>query len=146
MATMTGMEALMEILHREGVEYVFGLPGSFEHGLLDALQDHPKIKYILGLHEGAAVAMADGYSRASGKVAVVNLHGVPGPANAMGMLLNAYGAGSPMIILPRCFRPIRLPSLVPEQLKSGLITTVWSPMDGHTSCCSNCLPEARKFV
>ena len=98
MAIMTGAEAVTEIISREGVEYVFGLPGSTEILFMDALQDRPEIKYILCLHETVAVAMAEGYSRVSDKVAVVNLHTVPGLAAAMPMLGNAFGAGVPLII------------------------------------------------
>ena len=74
MTMMTGSEALVELLRNEGVEYVFGLPGATEVLFLDALEDNPEIKYILGLHETVAVGMAEGYSRTSGKVGVVNLH------------------------------------------------------------------------
>jgi len=98
MVMMTGREALIEILRSQGVEYVFGIPGSTEVLFLDALQDHPEIKYILGLHESVALGMAEGYSRASGKVGVVNLHTAPGLASAMTMLINAYYGGAPLVV------------------------------------------------
>jgi len=98
MTTMTAKEALMQILLSEGVEYVFGLPGTTEIHFMDALEDHPEIKYILGLHECVAVAIADGYSRAAGKPGVVNLHTLPGLGAAMGMLINARMGGVPLVV------------------------------------------------
>ena len=44
------------------------------------------------------MAMADGYAQASGKLAVVNVHVSPGLGNAMGMLYDAYKAGSPLLL------------------------------------------------
>ena len=98
MTMMTGREALMQLLRYEGVEYVFGMPGATEILFMDALEDHPEIKYILGLHEVVALGMAEGYSRTSGKIGVVNLHTCAGLAAAMPMLLNAYLGGVPLVI------------------------------------------------
>lgn len=98
MTLKTGSEAMMEVLYREGVEYIFGLPGTTEALFMDALEDHPELKYILGLHETTVVAMAEGYSRASGKVGFINLHTDPGLASAMAMLGNAHGGGAPLVV------------------------------------------------
>ncbi len=96
MAVMTGKKAIMEIFRSEGVEYVFGIPGATEVLFMDALEDCPDIKYILGLHESVAVAIAEGYARASGKVGVLNLHTLAGLSCAMGMICNASNA--PLVI------------------------------------------------
>lgn len=96
MAVMTGRKAIMEIFRSEGVEYVFGIPGATEALFMDALEDYPDIKYILGLHESVAVAIAEGYARASGKVGVLNLHTLAGLSSAMGMICNASEA--PLVI------------------------------------------------
>ncbi|MBA7692916.1 Benzoylformate decarboxylase [subsurface metagenome] len=98
MAVMTGSEAIMELFRQEGVEYVFGIPGATEVVFMDALEDHPEIKYILGLHEVVALGMAKGYSRISGKVGVVNLHTWAGLAASTPMLLNAYLGGVPLVV------------------------------------------------
>lgn len=98
MQTISSKEALMEILRAEGVEYVFGLPGATEVFFLDALQDHPEIKYILGLHESLALGMAEGYARASGKVGFVNLHTSTGIGAAMALLINAYAGKVPLVV------------------------------------------------
>ena len=98
MTMMTGREALMRLFGHEGVEYVFGIPGATEVLFMDALEDHPEIRFILGLHEVVAVGMAEGYARTSGKVGVVNLHTDSGLGAAMPMLLNACMNRAPLLI------------------------------------------------
>ena len=89
MPLVTGKEALMQILRAEGVEYVFGIPGATEAQFVDVMEDHPEIKYVLCMHELAAVGMAEGYARTSGKVGFLNLHTGTGLAAGMPMLSNA---------------------------------------------------------
>ena len=89
MAKMTGVDALMAVLDSYDVEYVFGNPGSTEVVFMDALYQHPRIKYMLALHETVAMGMAGGYSWASGKTGFVNVHTAPGVANAISALYNA---------------------------------------------------------
>jgi benzoylformate decarboxylase len=95
---MNASEAMLEILAEAGVRYLFGNPGTTELPLSDALVDHPRIKYILGLQEVPVVAMADGFAQASGTPGVVNVHISCGLGNGMGMLYNAYRAGTPLIL------------------------------------------------
>src|SRR6476659_3325469 len=70
---MSGKHAFFELLRQEGVEVVFGNPGTTELPLMDAFATENQIRYVLGLQEAAVMAMADGYAQASGKLAVVNL-------------------------------------------------------------------------
>lgn len=98
MAFLSGREAFLKILHGEGVKYIFGNPGSTELPIMDALAGQKDIQYILALHEGIAISMADGYAVASGNLAVVNVHVSPGLGNSMGMLYNAYKSGAPIIL------------------------------------------------
>ena len=93
-----GAGVLLEILQSEGVEYIFGNPGTTELPLMDAFAVESDIRYILGLQEAALMAMADGYAQASGKLTVINLHVAPGLGNAMGMLYDAQMAGSPILV------------------------------------------------
>jgi benzoylformate decarboxylase len=65
---------------------------------MDALAGQGDIGYFLCLHEGVALSMADGYSVASGRPAVVNAHVSPGLGNCMGMLYNAAKSGAPIIL------------------------------------------------
>ena len=75
---MNGAEAICHILEDEGVKYVFGVPGSTEIPILDALTQTAEIKYISAVHEAVSMGMADGYARASGKAGVVLVHTAPG--------------------------------------------------------------------
>src|SRR5262249_16861079 len=94
---MSGKRAFLDLLKQEGVEIMFGNPGTTELPLMDAFATENELRYLLGLQEAAVMAMADGYAQASGKLAVVNLHVTPGLGNAMGMLYDAQKAGSPII-------------------------------------------------
>lgn len=95
---MTGIEAFLDVLHRAGVTHVFGNPGTTELPLNDALARDPRFRYVLGLHECPVVAAADGYAMAGRRLAVVNLHTACGLGNAMGMLVNARAAGTPLLV------------------------------------------------
>jgi len=54
--------------------------------------------YMLALHESAAVAMADGYARATGRTSFVSLHIAAGLANGLSMVLNARRARTPIVV------------------------------------------------
>jgi benzoylformate decarboxylase len=95
---ISGKRAFLEILKQEGVDILFGNPGTTELPLMDALAVDNEMRYVLGLQEAAVMAMADGYAQASGKLTVVNLHVTPGLGNAMGMLYDAQKAGSPILV------------------------------------------------
>lgn len=97
-STIVGRSAFLSLLEDEGIEYLFGNPGSTELAIMAALHDHPDIRYVLGLQESIVVAMADGYARASNKLTACNVHVAPGLGNAMGSLFNAKWYGSPMIL------------------------------------------------
>lgn len=98
MPIMTGAQAMYEFLVRQGVEYIFGNPGTSELPLMDVFAEREEIEYILALHEDSALGLAAGYAEAAGKPAVVNLHTNPGLAHALGNLYNAYRAGTPLIV------------------------------------------------
>ncbi len=98
MGTMAGRQAFLEILRAAGVEYIIGNPGTTELPLMDILVEYPDLHYILTLQEGVAMAAADGYAMASGKLGVVNLHVAPGLGNAMGMLYDATKTAAPLLV------------------------------------------------
>jgi benzoylformate decarboxylase len=85
-----------EFLHRRGLTTIFGNPGSNELPFLTELPDD--FRYVLGLHEGAVVGMADGYAQATGRPVLVNLHAAAGSGNAMGALTNAVYSRSPLVL------------------------------------------------
>ena len=74
MSGITGHRKLLEQLEADGIQYMFGNPGSSEEGLLDEIARFPAIGYILGLQEAAVVCIADGYAQATQRPAVVQLH------------------------------------------------------------------------
>lgn len=88
---------LMEILERSGVRHLFGNPGTTELTFLDALPDSG-LEYVVALQEATAVAAADGYAQASGRVGVVNVHVTPGVANGLSILHNAARAKTPLLV------------------------------------------------
>src|SRR5882672_2009865 len=92
MARMTGGEALVASLYREGVRVVFGLPGVQLYGVMAALRDEPRIRFVTTRHEQATSYMADGYARAGGGIGTALV--VPGPG-----LITASSASSPVLML-----------------------------------------------
>lgn len=98
MPRMSGKRALMEQLVADGVRHIFGNPGTTEQGFMDILQEYPQIEFMLGLHEGVVVSMADAYARMTGRPAFVELHIAPGLGNALGMLHNARVGKSPLVV------------------------------------------------
>jgi benzoylformate decarboxylase len=85
-----------DLLRRHGLTTIFGNPGSNE---LPFLKNFPSdFKYILGLHEGVVMGMADGFAQATGTAAFVNLHSAAGTGNAMGALANAWNSHSPLVV------------------------------------------------
>jgi benzoylformate decarboxylase len=98
MVRMMGKHAMVEMLRLEGVEYVFGNPGTTELPLIDALQDAPDIKYVLTLFEGVAAGMADGWARIKQKPAFMNFHISVGVSNSIAVMYNSWRGGTPMVI------------------------------------------------
>ena len=95
----TGGELIAEFLIHWDVPYVFGLSGSEEAGLWDALIDRKdRIKYVTCLHEHVAMAMADGYSRSTGKTPLVALHSIAGAAYAFGQMVGSYRDRVPVVV------------------------------------------------
>jgi len=66
--------------------------------IMHALKDHPDLTYVMAMQESLVVAIADGFSRASGQLVACNVHVAPGLGNAMGSLYNAQFTGTPMIL------------------------------------------------
>ncbi|MEU5692024.1 benzoylformate decarboxylase [Actinosynnema sp. NPDC020468] len=85
-----------EFLERRGLTTIFGNPGSNELPFLTELPE--SFRYVLGLHEGVVVGMADGFSQVTGKPVLVNLHSASGSGNAMGALTNAVYSRSPLVL------------------------------------------------
>jgi benzoylformate decarboxylase len=94
--TTTVRGAVIELLRSLGMTTVFGNPGSTELPFLDRWP--ADFRYVLGLQEAAVVAMADGYARATGNAAFVNLHSAAGVGHALGNVFTAYRNRAPLVI------------------------------------------------
>jgi benzoylformate decarboxylase len=98
-AVKTGRHGIIEQFLADGLDHMFGNPGTVEQGFLDALEDYPDFKYILTLQEAVTVGIADGYARARGKPALIQLHSGVGTGNAVGMLYQALRGQAPLVVI-----------------------------------------------
>lgn len=129
-----------EFLARQGLTTVFGNPGSNELPFLAGLPDG--FRYVLGLHEGAVVGMADGYAQATGRPVLVNLHAASGSGNAMGALTNAVASRTPLVVLAG--QQVR-PAIGPEaNLASVDAAALMKPLVGWAAepACAQDVPRA----
>jgi thiamine pyrophosphate-dependent acetolactate synthase large subunit-like protein len=99
MAGKTGRFAILDQLLADGIHYMFGNPGTVEQGFLDALSDYQDLQYILALQETVAVAIADGYARATRRPTVVQLHSGVGLGNGIGMIYQARRGHAPLVVI-----------------------------------------------
>ena len=95
---MTGKQALLEMLKAEGVDYIFGNPGTSEGPIIDLLGDYPELRYVLTLQESVAMGMGEAYARSTGRASFVSLHVDSGLANGIALMLDALNTGSPMVV------------------------------------------------
>src|SRR5947207_2152857 len=96
---ITGGRAMVDCLRREGVEYVFGIPGTQNLGVIDALREAPDVRFVLTRHEQGAAFMAYGFGRASGRPGVVTATEGPGVTNLATAVAAAYKGFVPMITI-----------------------------------------------
>ncbi|MGC9153912.1 MAG: thiamine pyrophosphate-binding protein, partial [Vulcanisaeta sp.] len=97
---VTGGEVIVRSLVEEGVDTVFGLPGTHVLGLYAALHDyHDRVRHVLGRFEPSMGFMADGYARASGRVGVVIVTAGPGATGLVTPLAQASVEGVPIVAL-----------------------------------------------
>jgi benzoylformate decarboxylase len=89
-------DATYDLLRRLGMTTVFGNPGSTEQTFLSDFPDD--FTYVLALQEASVMAMADAYAQVTGKPTLVNVHTAAGTGNAMGSLIAAYDAHTPLIV------------------------------------------------
>ncbi len=98
MPTLSGRTAFLQLLADEGLTHLFGNPGTTELPIMEVVPDFPQLRFVLGLQESVVLGMADGFARASGRLAAANVHVAPGLGNAMGALYNAKFSNSPLIV------------------------------------------------
>ena len=93
----TGARALVDALLREGIDHMFGIPGTQNLAILDALRETPQIRFILTRHEQGAAFMAYGFARAALKPTVVTATEGPGVTNLATGIAAAYKGQVPVI-------------------------------------------------
>lgn len=98
MKKLSGAEMIVQSLRDEGVKYVFGYPGGSVLDIYDAIHTLGGIKHVLVRHEQAAVHMADGYARSTGKVGCVLVTSGPGATNAITGIATAYTDSIPLVV------------------------------------------------
>lgn len=91
--------ALVHLLRSEGVDRIFGNPGTTELPFMDELERTPDVRFVLALQEATVVAMADGYARATRRPSAALLHVVAGVANGLIGLHNARASRTPVVAL-----------------------------------------------
>lgn len=96
---MTGAKMVVEALHQEGVEVVFGYPGGAIMNVYDEIYKQNYFQHILNRHEQACVIAAEGYARATGKVGVAIVTSGPGFTNAVTGIANAYMDSIPLVVI-----------------------------------------------
>lgn len=97
---LTGGQMIVDLLIREGVERVFAVPGHGNTALLDAFVDRAdEIEVVPAMHEQGAAHMADGYYRASGRIAAVCTSIGPGATNTLTGLTTAFADSQPFLLL-----------------------------------------------
>ena len=146
---LTGSQATIEIFRREGVKYVFGIPGATEVFFMDALEKCSEIQYILGLHEVVAAGMAEGYARTARRTAVLNLHTGTGLSAALPLLSNSFTGGVPLVITAGQ-QDIRLKAYEPH-LTADLVSLArqfskWATEITHAEDIITILRRAFKFA
>ncbi|MCT7355614.1 benzoylformate decarboxylase [Streptomyces sp. 15-116A] len=127
-------------LERQGLTTIFGNPGSNELPFLAELPEN--FRYVLGLHEGAVVGMADGFAQATGRPVLVNLHAASGSGNAMGALTNAVASRTPLVVVAG--QQVR-PAIGPEaNLASVDAPALMKPLVGWAAepACAGDVPRA----
>src|SRR5215211_4507498 len=105
MPLLTGGQALARALRANGVEVVFGIVGTHNVRLFDGLYEVPEVRTIAARHEGSCGFMADGYARASGRIAACMVVPGPGVTNLMTALGQAYLDSVPILAIAGQNRP-----------------------------------------
>ncbi|MET9606777.1 thiamine pyrophosphate-binding protein [Streptomyces sp. NPDC006512] len=94
-----GRERLIEQFKADGLKVMFGNPGTVEQGFLDAADAAADFRYVLALQETVAAGVADGYARATGGAALLQLHSGVGLGNGIGMLYQSLRGHTPLVVV-----------------------------------------------
>jgi acetolactate synthase-1/2/3 large subunit len=96
---LTGGQALIRQLVREGATHLFAVPGIQLDWAIDPILDARELARYVPRHEQATSYMADGFARTTGRPAVCMVVPGPGVLNAMSGLATAYACSSPIVCI-----------------------------------------------
>lgn len=125
---LTGAQALLDSLSREGTDVIFGFPGGVVIPIYDALYDCKTIRHILVRHEQGAAHAADGYARATGKVGVCLATSGPGATNLVTGIATAYMDSIPMVAITG---QVKTSALGKDSFQEADITGITMPITKH---------------
>jgi acetolactate synthase-1/2/3 large subunit len=125
---MSGAQALLECLRREGVDTIFGYPGGAVIPLYDALYHCDFIKHVLVRHEQGAGHMAEGYAHATGKVGVCLATSGPGATNLVTPIADAMMDSVPMVAITG---QVRTDLIGRDGFQEADITGITMPITKH---------------
>ena len=135
----TGADIFVDALVKEGVEYLFGLPGGVVLPLFDKLYDSP-IKLILTRHEQGAGHAADGYARASGKTGACLVTSGPGATNLVTAIATANFDSVPMVAFTG---QVKTPLIGNDAFQEADITGITRTITKHNYLVKNVCDLAR---
>ena len=92
-----GADILVQSLHDQGVDIIFGYPGGAVLQIYDALYRNP-IRHILTRHEQGAIHAAEGYARVMNKPGVVIATSGPGATNLVTGIADAMIDSIPLVV------------------------------------------------
>ena len=125
---ITGAQALLESLKKEGVDIIFGYPGGAVLPIYDALYNEKELRHILVRHEQGAAHAADGYARATGKVGVCLATSGPGATNLVTGIATAHMDSIPIVAITG---QVATPLIGRDSFQEADITGITMPITKH---------------
>jgi acetolactate synthase-1/2/3 large subunit len=125
---LTGAQALIESLKKEGVKHIFGYPGGTVLPIYDVLYNEKGIQHILTRHEQGAAHAADGYARTTGKVGVCIATSGPGATNLTTGIATAFMDSIPIIAITG---QVGTPLLGRDSFQEADVTGITQPITKH---------------
>ncbi len=141
---MKVLEALASAIAAEGIDRIFGVIGDANQEIIVELCEKHGLKFVHTHHETAAVGMADGYARLSGKIGLAATTQGPGYTNATTSLVSARLHRSPVLMLAghASLRDPYNPQGMLDQQAMAKLTTGATVRVDHANNVDYCLGKA----